>query len=669
MIIKTKKEFSDLYNNNQLIDYYINCSMEEKFASADNLAKFFCQLKNDLISLKGQTGWNDFFVPFKKIYTNLYFFASFVNEYTNFLNNNKEKNVENWLRLYPYALDVLSVIDKPENYVVFKQKMEDIISSDCDLDKKEIIKNWLSGFSSDLGKEEGTFNTTLDTIIKKFSKNLSAIWNKNYAIFVPGDKRYKVSGLNKSLLSLGSACAKDMGKDGWLFYVSAGGVDQLLSCAKNRAFRKSVYEAYKKLNTDARVFYSNDQNLRKIILLKQRFAKELYGKESYSDLVFSNYVLNEYDKVSSYLDVVENTMSSVHNNIMEKVVELAKNNGINELKPWDVNYYLDKVKKLEKINGSSDFSNYYNFDVVLKNIFKFIKKEFSINFEVIKKELIDASNVYTYKISDEKIGHSGYFLISPDASSIMSPHQMSMCQYQDFGDGVYAPSVQMIVLDIDKNKKMNFSDVTVLMHEIGHFLHAFYFNKKDQFSVEGMISNDLIELPSIFFENFCYDVDFMQKISSHNVTNQKITKKALKDEIQNNLFSSSYNLYANVKKYKAQIYLHKFYTKETKMSVQEFVDQKISDSAFMFNFNADDCLLSSDHLKDYSASEYVYLYAGNIANKMFRHFKNNIKYVYTDIFNSNFVPIKDILKDHVDLNTVDFDLFLKKGLNVKVAGL
>jgi hypothetical protein len=76
-------------------------------------------------------------------------------------------------------------------------------------------------------------------------------------------------------------------------------------------------------------------------------------------------------------------------------------------------------------------------------------------------------------------------------------------------------------------------------------------------------------------------------------------------------------------------------------------------------------------LTDYSSSGYVYFYSENVANQLLKKYKDSFKYVYTKIFNSNKnEDLKVLLNKSVDLNKVDLEAFLTKGVKkIKVAGI
>jgi thimet oligopeptidase len=83
-----------------------------------------------------------------------------------------------------------------------------------------------------------------------------------------------------------------------------------------------------------------------------------------------------------------------------------------------------------------------------------------------------------------------------------------------------------------------FNEVVTFCHEFGHALHNILSNVKYE-SLSGItMENDFAEMPSQFFENWCYQSDFLKKISKHT-----LTKKSLPDDIIDNIKKNkNYNI-------------------------------------------------------------------------------------------------------------------------------
>jgi Zn-dependent oligopeptidase len=672
----TKDDFYEMYENNTFIDYYVNNSIKENIANADLYTGFIDYLDRDLKLLKNKSGWDDFFVPFAKIIKLLFFINEYIESYEQLIVGQSPEE-KNWFRLGPYALNLvekhLETFDTNGNNEYLNILTKLVSSRSISIEQKKIVKAYRDLFfegGKASSKEAVRLENLLSKHLKKFEKNLNALWNRDTAVFVPEDKKFKVSGIDKEFLSVAWQNAKKRDLSGWLFYTADFQTESLLKTAKNRVFRKSIYEAFKKLNTDERANHSNEKNLRNILLIKNKQAKELKGKNSYAELVSSNYVLNTPKKIYQYLDGVEREIQPMVDNIFKKIHNLAEADNIKNFKPWDIYYYFNKMKDQEINKTKTNFSDYYHFDSFVDKLFSFIKKEFSIDFQFLSEEKISGSSVYKYAIEDPISKKRGYLILAPFENTL-NPQEKRIAGNDYLSGKEDFPAVEFIRFDFNKNKVLRFYDVRVLLHEFGHFLHSFYMKNNDYFLQNSLISWDLVEVPSIFFENMAYDFDFMQKMSSHHITGNKISKKMLKDEIQNDLYEMTFDLSCNLKKYNAQMWLHDVFNEKIKETPSKLLNEKIGDDSIIFNITASNSMLDDNHLADYSSSGYVYFYSENVANQLLKKYKDSFKYVYTKIFNSNKdEDLKILLNKSVDLNRVDLEAFLTKGVKkIKVAGI
>src|SRR5258708_10721444 len=97
--------------------------------------------------------------------------------------------------------------------------------------------------------------------------------------------------------------------------------------------------------------------------------------------------------------------------------------------------------------------------------------------------------------------------------------------YHKFDNGTEATTVAHIVCNFPKSangkaQTISHYDLTTLFHEFGHGVHELL-SKVEKGSLGGShVQWDGVELPSQFMENFCWDYDYILRLTSHETTGE-----------------------------------------------------------------------------------------------------------------------------------------------------
>ena len=88
----------------------------------------------------------------------------------------------------------------------------------------------------------------------------------------------------------------------------------------------------------------------------------------------------------------------------------------------------------------------------------------------------------------------------------------------------------------DKPSLLTFAEVATFFHELGHVFHGIL--PKNNFSlINGLnVELDFVECPSQALEYWCYEEQFLTKITSHFKTNKKMPKEMMENIKKNKFF-------------------------------------------------------------------------------------------------------------------------------------
>lgn len=440
-------------------------------------------------------------------------------------------------------------------------------------------------------------------------------------VFISDRNKSLLAGLTREGLVNGKHNAQKKNKKGYLYYLEENSVNYLLTVAENPKFRELVYN---KLVTGSQYRKDNVLVLNKILKSKAQIA-HIMGSNTYVDLVAKKHTLNTSAKISKFLNDVKKENKDAFDSVLNKVYELA---GTKDIKPYDYLYYFDKAIKAKEEDPSAKF--YFEFDNTLENIFKDISQKFKIN--ITKTESTQYASIF--KFSDEKLKKEALLIINRYNPYEANSYQLDIVR-QDNKDlsFVGASFIQLEnANNYSRKNLMSFQDVTILHHELGHFLHSFYGNGDFVFD-RHKLELDLVEVPSQFMEFRCKDYSYMRKISSHIKTGEKIPKSLFDSIVENYCANDSINVYIEAVKNEKLKDLFEI-GKITPTMRKSLLDEMLSHNV-CYDISDDLFMSYADHGFDYGPIGYIYNFALKNAEELYNNKRTSLKNTFVNTFNKN----------------------------------
>ena len=415
-----------------------------------------------------------------------------------------------------------------------------------------ILKHSLIGFklsglhlSEEQQKEFAKIQGDLAQLKNKFEHNLmdaTMSWTKSI------EKAESLAGLPETELAMLEASAKAKEQEGYLITLEIPSYLAVMTYANDRKLREEIYTAYttraSELGPDEGKF-DNSTIMSELLRLKHAKAK-LLGFDNYAELSLESKMAESPQQVLDFL--IELNQKS-HEQALQEFEELkafARENGVDDLKAWDVAYFSEKLKQQNYQISQSELRPYFPVDKVISGMFELTQHHFSVTFKQVEASATWHKDVKHFHIirDGEKLaefyldlyarGHKrggawmddyqGRFKL--DDGSIQAPIAYLTCNF--------APPVK------EQPALLTHDEVVTLFHEFGHGIHHML-TQIDELSASG-ISNvpwDAVELPSQFMENFCYQPEVIAMISKHFETKEPLPQAMLDKLIAAKNFQSA----------------------------------------------------------------------------------------------------------------------------------
>lgn len=314
--------------------------------------------------------------------------------------------------------------------------------------------------------------------------------------------------------------------DKWLFTLDYPSYGPFMSYAENRPLREEMWKAYSH-RADSGV-YDNAPNVLKIVQLRHERAR-LLGYETHAHYTLERRMAEKPETVLGFLHSLKDKYRAGAIKDLEDIRVLAKADGVNDLKPWDVGYYAEKLRAKTYAFSAEDLRPYFPIDKVLTGTFLHFEKLFGLKFTAATDLPVWHKDVTAYDVTDTETGAFVGTLYADFYPREGKKPGAWMTSYRDQGlfEGHIERPVIAIVCNFtkptkDKPSLLTHDEVLTLFHELGHATHGLLSNGTYMSQNGTNVLWDFVELPSQVQENWLYEPETLAMVAGHYQTHAPI---------------------------------------------------------------------------------------------------------------------------------------------------
>ena len=360
-------------------------------------------------------------------------------------------------------------------------------------------------------------------------------------------KKDELEGLPESIREAAALRAKEKGKNGWLFNLSAPSYVAFMRYSASRELREKMYREYISIGNKGDE-YDNKEIIRKIVNIRLEIGK-LMGETNYASYKLKHTMAKTPARVYKLLNELLEAYKPVALSEYEAVQEFASATEKEDIivMPWDWSYYSEKLKDI-RFNVNDEMTRpYFELDHVKQGVFGLATQLYGITFKENKEIPVYHPEVQAYEVydTDGKFLSILYTDFHPRDGKQSGAWMNSIKeQYRD-QDGKDSRPQIIIVMNFTrptetKPSLLTFDEVNTLLHEFGHALHGM-FAEGSYASLSGTnVYRDFVELPSQLMENWLTEKDFLNQIAIHHQTGEKIPQELVQNLIDTSNFNTGY---------------------------------------------------------------------------------------------------------------------------------
>jgi oligopeptidase A len=364
---------------------------------------------------------------------------------------------------------------------------------------------------------------------QKFSEHVLDATD-GFALYAGADE---LAGVPADLLAQTRDAAEKDGREGHKITLHFPVYFPVMQNAQNRSLRETLYRANSTRASDlGPAELDNSALMAELLALRQEEAK-LLGHRHFASLSLSPKMATSAEQVSSFLqDLTHRARPWAEKDLAELRTFAEQELGIHPLEAWDVAFASERLKEARYAFNDQAVREYFTLPTVLRGLFGIIERVFGVTISADDAEVWHES-VRFYKLQRHGNTVAQFYLdlyarpgkrpgawmdevrsrwLRPDTQSLQIPVAHLVCNFGAPLNG--QPSL------------LTHDDVVTLFHEFGHGLHHML-TQVDDAAVAGLsgVEWDAVELPSQFMENFCWEWEVLQALTSHVRTGEPLPRE------------------------------------------------------------------------------------------------------------------------------------------------
>ena len=327
--------------------------------------------------------------------------------------------------------------------------------------------------------------------------------------------------------------------------------DMMQTC-ESATFRELLFNKNKEIAAKGSS-YDNSQVLTDIAALKHRTA-ELLGKSSVSELTLKDAMSKDPQTAISFLQNLSDEIYPIAKKEDDELHRFVfEHYGKESVDKFSKAFYVNKMQKHLFNYEKNQERQYLPLDKALEATFSLIKEMFNISFEKVEEGFIlPFENAQTYKMYD---GDKQKGLV------VFDLFERKMKKSGAWVSNYNAPTRDKTGLlalntNFDINESgLSFDDLTTLLHEFGHLVHAISSETKYRsYSGTMNVPRDAVEIPSQMLEKFAKEPFFLKAVSNDRIPDELVDKVK---EIENFRKANFYTRQIGMALYDLDVYSNK----------------------------------------------------------------------------------------------------------------
>jgi len=438
----------------------------------------------------------------------------------------------------------------------------------------------------------------------------------------------KLAGLPDSIREAAAQRAKVAGKAGWLFTLDAPSYIPFMQYAEARELRERMYRAYTTRASSGAL--DNGPVMDEILALRHE-ASRLLGFTNYGEYSLAPKMATSPEEVKAFLrELAAKSRPMAELELAELKQFAATELGLADLAAWDIPFASEKLRHKTYTISQEELKPYFPEQNVLDGLFALIGRLYDLTVRENREVPKWHKSVRYFELyrDGEQVAA---FYFDPYAR----PHKRGGAWMDECisrwrkPDGSLQLPVAYLTCNFDapvgdRPALWTHDEVNTLFHEFGHGLHHML-TRMETLGVSGIrgVPWDVVELPSQFMENFCWQREAVDLFARHVETGENLPDKLFDRMLAAKNFQSGMQMLRQIELALFDMELHADFTPGGNEGVQDVIDRVRREVAVLIPpaFNRFQHSFSHIFAGGYGAGYYSYKWAEVLSADAFSAFE------------------------------------------------
>ena len=367
------------------------------------------------------------------------------------------------------------------------------------------------------------------------------------------------------------------------------------------------------------------------ILANRKSLAELLNYPSFSALIIDQGMAKSTEAVWEFeKDLIEKIQPKANwdtKQLLQLKYDTIEGND-KTITDWQKDYYENQLLLKKHRVDSEEVKQYFQVDNVIEGLFAISSLLFDIKFREIENPSVWHSGVRMFEMKEKSDNALvGYFYLDlyPREDKYQHAAAFSIVSGKKINSDYQHPIACLVCNFPPPGKNtpalLQHEDVETLFHEFGHLLHDML-TTSELYSQSGTsVAMDFVEAPSQMIENWVWNKESLSLFATHYKTNEIIPDSLLNRMMKARNIQSGNNLLQQIFYGILDLTLHGGSDSSNVKSTTEIMSE-LQNSITNYDYMEGTHMQASfDHLLDYGASYYGYLWSEVFAADMFSVFE------------------------------------------------
>ncbi len=419
---------------------------------------------------------------------------------------------------------------------------------------------------------------------------------------------------------------------GWLLTLDHPAVEPVLKYARDRELRREVFEAY---TTRCRQGEHDNRGLILDILRLREEKARLLDFAGFPDYVLADRMARSGERALAFERELTEKARAHWQRDADRLRAHAESLGLDALRPWDVAFVMEDLRRREYDLDDEDLRPYFPLDRVEAGLFEMVERVFGFRVEAVANPAVWHEDVKYYHVFDEAGVLRGAFYTDwfPRKEKRQGAWMNDFRSGGPRGDSGFDPHLGVICGNFtppegNQPALLTHREVETLFHEFGHLLHHTASTVPVRARGGLNVAWDWVELPSQIMENWTWEREALDLFARHFETGATLPDDLYTRMIRTRRFMGGWTMMRQLSFGTVDLLLHaEFAPRAAQASADELMEwaqARFVDFAAEPEFADWHILTSFTHLFSggYAAGYYSYLWSEVLEADAFTRFRS-----------------------------------------------